>query len=78
MVAYLQARELPDDVVLPVLRATSEDVTWQYLEHLVNVRNSPVAAHRTELALLLIAAAQHILPVPDPRCVVCLNLRSFK
>ena len=62
-----QGRELPAEVVLPLLRGVSSELCCQYLEYLVGSKGSQDPAHHTELALGLADAALRLMPPVDTR-----------
>ncbi len=57
-----QARELPEEQVLDLLRGLSRPLLLAYLQHLVSVRGTSSADLHTELALVLGQAALDLLP----------------
>ena len=62
----MQARTLPEDEVLDLLRGSSQTLLLAFLQHLVSVQGTSREDLHTELALVLGQAALDLLPASDP------------
>lgn len=62
----MQARALPEDEVLHLLRGSSQTLLLAFLQHLVSVQGTAREDLHTELALVLGQAALDLLPASDP------------